>query len=283
MRAPMRRRTSRIAGARRVQADVLDRRPPSPGGPPPPPSRTRPTRCRPGTHELAAAQPLAALDATRCEPTFDTARRTPAARAPYDPGSGAARGRGDAVGVQAGQQHGALDLGARHFGLEVDRPPGATAPSIVSGGRPSSDVMRAPMRSSGTMMRRIGRRRSDSSPVIDGAERMRGEDAGQHPHGAAGVAGVEHAGGRRQSAEAPAGDADLAAARGVARSFLESSRRAPAGSAASRRSRRRWNSRESWTSRRRSRRAARSGARSTCRRAAARGPAPAAAGCTMTV
>ncbi len=37
---------------------------------------------------------------------------------------------------------------------------------MVSGGRPSAEAMRAPMRSSGTMMRRIGRRCSESSPVI---------------------------------------------------------------------------------------------------------------------
>ena len=35
---------------------------------------------------------------------------------------------------------------------------------MVSGGRPSTDSMRAPRRVSGSMMRRIGRRESDGSP-----------------------------------------------------------------------------------------------------------------------
>ena len=39
------------------------------------------------------------------------------------------------------------------------------APWIVSGGRPSSDSMRAPIRPRGSITRRIGRRESESSPV----------------------------------------------------------------------------------------------------------------------
>ena len=51
--------------------------------------------------------------------------------------------------------------GAKSIAVE-----GGRARESMSGGRPSSDSMRAPMRSSGTMMRRIGRRCSESSPVI---------------------------------------------------------------------------------------------------------------------
>ena len=75
--------------------------------------------------------------------------------------------------------------------------------SRAAAGRPR-DPMRAPIRSSGTMTRRIGRRRSESSPVIVARERMRRQDPGQHAHGAAGIAGIEHAGGRRQAAQAAA-------------------------------------------------------------------------------
>ncbi len=43
---------------------------------------------------------------------------------------------------------------------------GAAEPSIVRGGRPSFEAMRAPIRSSGTITRFMGRRDSDSSPII---------------------------------------------------------------------------------------------------------------------
>ena len=43
---------------------------------------------------------------------------------------------------------------------------GAARPSIVNGGRPSVEAIRAPIRSSGTMTRFMGRRDNDSSPAI---------------------------------------------------------------------------------------------------------------------
>ena len=80
----------------------------------------------------------------------------------------ARRGRlgdaGRAVGVQAGEQHGALDLGARHRRAGA-RWRAARVPWIVSGGWPSVASMRAPIRSSGSITRRIGRRDSDASPI----------------------------------------------------------------------------------------------------------------------
>ena len=66
---------------------------------------------------------------------------------------------------------------------------------------PSVEAIRAPIRSSGTITRRMGRRDNDSSPAIVDGKRMGGQDACQHPHRAAGVAGIEHAGGRAQAAE----------------------------------------------------------------------------------
>ena len=42
----------------------------------------------------------------------------------------------------------------------------ALVPWMVNGGRPSSESIAAPIRSSGWMMRRIGRRLSEESPVM---------------------------------------------------------------------------------------------------------------------
>ena len=72
-------------------------------------------------------------------------------------------------GLEARQQHGALDLRAGHVGREVDgRQPSARD---REGRQPSLDSKRAPIRVSGAMMRRMGRRRSESSPVIVAANR----------------------------------------------------------------------------------------------------------------
>ena len=44
--------------------------------------------------------------------------------------------------------------------------PSRREPAMVSGGRSPSPVTRAPMRERGSMIRRMGRRRSDPSPVM---------------------------------------------------------------------------------------------------------------------
>ena len=72
--------------------------------------------------------------------------------------------RRGAVCVQSGQEDGALDLGARHVRRVVDRGQCSCAVNR-DGGRPSWPSTTAPIRSSGTMMRRIGRRLSEASPV----------------------------------------------------------------------------------------------------------------------
>ena len=79
--------------------------------------------------------------------------------------------------MQACQQHGALDLRAGHVG--VNSTGVSELPIIVSGSEPFVDSKRAPMRDSGSMTRFIGRRRSDSSPVIVGRERVGGKRAGK--------------------------------------------------------------------------------------------------------
>ena len=54
------------------------------------------------------------------------------------------------------------------------------------------------------MTRFIGRPRSDSSPVMVADERVGRQHPGEHANGGAGIAGVEHAGGRAQAARARA-------------------------------------------------------------------------------
>ena len=81
-----------------------------------------------------------------------------------------ARGRrlddaGRALGVQAGQQHGALHLRARHLGRVVRWRAARRRGRRAAAGRPSAASMRAPIRVSGAMTRRIGRRESEASPT----------------------------------------------------------------------------------------------------------------------
>ena len=68
------------------------------------------------------------------------------------------------VGGEAGQHDGALDLGARHRRRPGDRPERAAVDDERRAAR-RSEPMRAPIAVSGSITRRIGRRRSDSSPV----------------------------------------------------------------------------------------------------------------------
>ena len=105
--------------------------------------------------------------------------------------------------LQPGQEHGALDLGARHGGGVVDRLQVARRGWSAAGGRPAA-VDRAPMRVSGSMTRRIGRAASDASPPIVVCERMGGEDARHQADRGAGVAGVERAVGAAEPAQAAA-------------------------------------------------------------------------------
>ena len=145
--------------ARRVQADALDvdvaRRACRPRAPP----RTPRPRCRPGPSSVArraaAARRRRRPRSRRGRPStpnaVERALRMIACRR---------RARRRVVRpsrCRPGEQHGALHLGARDLGL-VGRCRAGAPPSIVSGGRPSSDSMRAPIRVSGSMTRRIGRR-----------------------------------------------------------------------------------------------------------------------------
>ena len=77
------------------------------------------------------------------------------------------------------QQHGALHLRARDLGVVVQRRAAPLRPRTVSGGRPSRDSMRAPIRSSGTITRRMGRPCSEASP--DHASRQTGAPPGSPP------------------------------------------------------------------------------------------------------
>ena len=70
---------------------------------------------------------------------------------------------GRALGVEPRQEHGALDLRARHLGLVGNAC--RRAPCTVRGAWPSVASIRAPIRSSGSMTRRIGRGESDASPM----------------------------------------------------------------------------------------------------------------------
>ena len=146
-------------------------------------------------------------------------------------------------------------------------------PSIVSGGRPSSDEMRAPIRSSGTMIRRIGRRRRG---VISGDGRrewLGGEDSRQHPDRAAGIAGVQKTGGRLQPTQAASLDLDVETVARILPDLPYRNTEPAEAAEASTGSRRRWSSRECVRRHRRSRRAARTDVRSICRRADGRGRA----------
>ena len=71
---------------------------------------------------------------------------------------------GRALGVQAGQQHGALHLGARHLGLIVDGVQRAAVDHDRAAGRPRRPRTGRPSASSGAITRRIGRRVSEASP-----------------------------------------------------------------------------------------------------------------------
>ena len=61
--------------------------------------------------------------------------------------------------------------------------------------------MSAPIRRSGSTMRCIGRRESDSSPIERERAVLEGEQAGQEPRERAGVAAVDRLGGRAQPAQ----------------------------------------------------------------------------------
>ena len=115
--------------------------------------------------------------------------RTPAAHAPYDRVSRRSRARRRAIRLQTGQERGALHLGAGDGGRVVDRLQRAAG----NGERRRSFLaaMRAPIRLRGSMMRRIGRVRSDSSPSIVARKRVGGKDPAQQSKGRSGVPGVE--------------------------------------------------------------------------------------------
>ena len=141
-------------GSRRIQADAFDGHL-EPAAPLRPPSRRPRRKCRraPAARRHARAdprdgdgQPVAAdVDTERFEAAF---RMVTCLQCLGD-----AR---FAIRVQSGEQDRALDLSAWHLGLEVD---GAQRGGALDRQRRTAvllDAMRAPMRSSGTMMRRIG-------------------------------------------------------------------------------------------------------------------------------
>ena len=112
--------------------------------------------------------------------------------------------------LEAGEQHAALHLGARDV-----RPVGdAVQRRAVDRQRrpPVVRLDRAPMSVSGSMTRRIGRRRSDASPTMIVRNGCARPGSRQQPHRGAGIGGVERtcrrrsgrAGrGRRSSTSAP--------------------------------------------------------------------------------
>ena len=77
-------------------------------------------------------------------------------------------------------------------------------PRAVDGERrvPSVASILAPMRSSGSITRRMGRRDSEASPISRLVKRMARHDAGEEPHRRPRVAGVQRPGRRQQAANA---------------------------------------------------------------------------------
>ena len=73
----------------------------------------------------------------------------------------------------------------------------------------------APIRVSGSMTRRIGRRVSEASPVMTVRNGCAGDHAGQQPHGGPGIGGVDRAAGAAKSAQAATRDVDAAGRGGV--------------------------------------------------------------------
>ena len=107
------------------------------------------------------------------------------------------------VAVQTGQQDGGFDLRAGHFGGELDR---------VNSGQPLNRQRWPALLGSDPGSHSLQGHddpphRTAAQRVIAGdrgLERVGGQNSGQHPHGAAGVACVEHGGGCDQAAQAPA-------------------------------------------------------------------------------
>ena len=117
------------------------------------------------------------------------------------PGSVTHRG---ALGVQPGQQHGALHLRARDRRLVVDCR-AAGRPSTVAGRQPPVGGRCArPSRSSGSATRRIGRRLSEASPVSVAANAWPASTPIRQPRRGAGVAGIERRRGRNRVRPGPA-------------------------------------------------------------------------------
>ncbi len=113
---------------------------------------------------------------------------------------------GGAFGLEAGEEDGGLDLCARDRGGEVD---GVESRAGDRDGRVSvlTRSSFAPIWLSGLRMRSMGRRVSEWSPIEREGARMRGDQAGEHTHGGAGVAAVERRGGLAKGAGG-AGDFD---------------------------------------------------------------------------
>ena len=273
-RRPTRRRTSRDRRARRVQADVLDLDLRARERPRPPPARTPPTRCRPARDRSGRAAAGRPRRSTPCR-----VRSTSDAERGERPLRMVARGRRlddarRAVGVEAGEQHRALDLGARHVGLDSRSACRCRALRRVSGGRPSVGL--DPRAHARQRLDDAAHRAARQRRVADHrrCETDAGQDARQQPHRRAGIAGVERR--PRARARPPSPRPSIAGSTPVARRRLARwRRRAPRRQRASSGSRRRANSREIGTCRRPAPRAGRSGGRSTCprrTRTRARGP-----------
>ncbi len=107
------------------------------------PSRRPRTKCRPAPCSVAAVQPLATLDGDR-QPVAGSRRcRTRSSpRSVWSRVCTASVTRVIAVGVQAGEQHGALDLRARDFGVEVDGRRWRCHESSAADGRPRTRCAR---------------------------------------------------------------------------------------------------------------------------------------------
>ena len=105
--------------------------------------------------------------------------------------SGLGHGRAT-VGTQAGEQHGALDLRRSRPGSRSRSGDSTVWPCTVTGSVPvRRSSNRAPMSSSGSVTRRIGRLESDSSPVSATSIGQPGEHAHEQPRRGAAVAAVD--------------------------------------------------------------------------------------------
>ena len=111
---------------------------------------------------------------------------------------------GRALGLEAGQQDGALHLGARHFGPIADALQRRRR-EWSAAACPSCDSIRAPICSSGTMTRPMGRLVSDASPLMTEVNGCAASTPDSSRIVVPGILGIERRG-RRPKPTQPAAD-----------------------------------------------------------------------------